>query len=345
MWTHGVHLLASSAYDKNLIAPAGTTKYIVCPAGVGQGTPGSPDPSAAVCTATPFTGPNLDAGLLSEGLITGAVGQINALITPGVNNYNSFYLQLQRRVARGFSMMTSYTFSHSLQSRADFNNQFDLSNTHGSSLLDQRHRLSIAAVYAPDASGITNNLERHLLSDWTISTLMQFNSGRPYTALLSSSCTGPNLASCGPSGNNTLNDSAINESTGNTAAGIAGAGPVPGVGYNKFYGPWINEIDLGLTRAFHITERQSIQFEAQVFNLFNHPNFFVQAGAGIVQTQYNPVGANCGDGASLNQTCFLVPNSGFKTLESINQLNGPRTFHRVSLSFLSAAESPEILLS
>jgi len=326
MWTHGVHLLASSAYDKNLIAPTGTTKYIVCPAGVGQGTPGSPDPSAAVCTATPFTGPTLDAGLLSEGLITGAVGEINALISPGVNNYNSFYLQLQRRVARGFSMMTSYTFSKSTQSGADFNNQFDLSNTHGTSLLDQRHRLSIAAVYAPDASGITNNLERHLLSDWTISTLMQFNSGRPYTALLSSSCTGPNLASCGPSGNNTLNDSAINESTGNTAAGIAGAGPVPGVGYNKFYGPWINEIDLGLTRAFHITERQSIQFEAQVFNLFNHPNFFVQAGAGIVQTQYNPVGANCGDGASLNQTCFLVPNSGFKTLESINQLNGPRTF-------------------
>lgn len=325
MWTHGVHLLASSAYDKNLIAPTGTTKYITCPAGVGQGTPGSPDPSAAVCTATPLVGPNLDAGLLSEGLITSAVGQVNALISPGVNNYNSFYLQVQRRVARGFSMMTSYTFSKSTQSGADFNNQFDLSNTHAVSLLDQRHRLSIAAVYAPDASGLSNTVERRLLSDWTISTLMQFNSGRPYTALLASSCTGTNFANCNGS-NNTLNDSAINESTGNTAAGIAGAGSVPGVGYNTFYGPWINEIDLGLTRTFHITERQSIQFEAQVFNLFNHPNFFVQAGAGIVQTQYNPVGANCGDGVTLNQTCFLVPNSGFKTLESINQLNGPRTF-------------------
>jgi hypothetical protein len=222
--------------------------------------------------------------------------------------------------------MTSYTFSKGTQSGADFNNQFDLSNTHGPSLLDQRHRLSIAAVYNPDASGLSNDFQRHLLSNWTISTVMQFNSGRPYTGLLASSCTGPNLASCGSSGNDTINDSAINESTNNTALGIAGAGPVPGVGYNSFYGPWIDEIDLGIKRGFHITDRQTIEIEAQVFNLFNHPNYFVQAGSGINQTQYDPVGPACGDGMSPNQTCFLVPSSGFKTLESINQLNGPRTF-------------------
>jgi hypothetical protein len=326
MWTHGVHLLASSAYDKNLVPPTGTTTYYVCPAGIGQGNPGSPDPSAAVCGGSPITGPNLDAGLLSEGHITSAVGQINALISPGVNNYNSLYVQIQRRVAHGLSLMTSYTFSKGVQTGADFNNQFDLNPTYGPTLLDQRHRLSVAAVYAPDASGLQNDFARHLLSSWTVSTVMQFNSGRPYTGLLASSCTGTNLASCGSSGNNTLNDSAINESTGNTAAGIVGAGPVPGPNYNSFYGPWIDEIDLGLARAFHVTERQTIEIQAQVFNLFNHANYFVQAGAGINQTQYNPVGANCGDGATLNQTCFLVPNSAFQTLQSINQLNGPRTF-------------------
>jgi hypothetical protein len=333
MWTHGVHLLASSAYDKNLVPPTGTTTYIVCPAGIGQGTAGSPDPSPTVCTGPTVTGPNLDSNLLAEGQISPAVGQINALISPGVNNYNSLYVQIQRRVARGLSLMTSYTLSKGRQSGADFNDQFDLSDTHGPTLLDQRHRLSIAAVYAPDASGLSNDFERHLLSDWTISTVIQFNSGRPYTALLNSACTGPNLANCNGT-NSTLNDSAINESTGNTAAGIAGAGPVPGIRYNSFYGPWIDEIDLGLTRAFHITERQSIELQAQVFNLFNHPNYFVQAGGGIVQTEYDPIAGtlaggapgNCGDGATLNQTCYLVPHSGFKTLESINQLNGPRTF-------------------
>jgi hypothetical protein len=301
MWTHGVHLIASSAFDKNLVSPTGTTTYFVCPGGL--------------CSGASVTLPNLDGSLLSEGRITSAVGQINALISPGVNNYNSLYVQIQRRVNHGLSLVTSYTFSKGLQTGADFNNQFDLSNTHGPTLLDQRHRLSVAAVYAPEVSGLQNDLTRHLLSHWTISTVMQFNSGRPYTGLLTSA-----------SGGSTLNDSAINESTGNTAAGIVGAGPVPGEGYNSFYGPWIDEIDLGLTRAFRITERHSIEIQAQVFNLFNHPNYFVQAGAGIDQNQYNPVGSNCGDGKTINQTCDLMPASGFKTLQSINQLNGPRTF-------------------
>ncbi|MHB8484303.1 MAG: TonB-dependent receptor domain-containing protein [Candidatus Acidiferrales bacterium] len=296
MWTHGVHLLASSAYDKNLIPPAGTTTYVL-PSG------------------TSVTGPNLDSGLLTDGLITSAVGQINALISPGVNNYNSFYAQLQRRVAHGLSVMTSYTFSKNLQTGVDFFNQFNLKDTHGPSLLDQRHRLSIAAVYAPDVSAISNMTTRHIFSDWTISTVMQFNSGRPYAGLLGAA----------PSGDN-LNDSAFNESTGNTALGINGAGPSPGIGLDRFYGPSIDEIDLGLARAFHITERQSIQIQAQVFNLFNHPNFYVQNGSGIFQTQYDPTGATCGDGASTNQTCFLAADPGFKTLESIGQLNGPRTF-------------------
>ena len=30
-WTHGVHLISSSAYDLNLIPPTGTTTYVVCP--------------------------------------------------------------------------------------------------------------------------------------------------------------------------------------------------------------------------------------------------------------------------------------------------------------------------
>ena len=327
MWTHGVHLLASSAYDKNLIAPGGNTTYTVCPAGVGQGG-ASPDPSSTVCTGPTFTAPNLDSNMLTEGAVSSAVGQINALISPGVNNYNSLYVQIQRRAARGLSLMTSYTFSKSTQTGADFNDQFNFGNTHGPTLLDQRHRLSVAAVYSPDASGLTSDMARHLLSDWNLSTVMQFNSGRPYTALLSSACTGANFLNCNGA-NSTLNDSAINESTGNTAAGIVGAGSAPGIGYNAFYGPWINEIDLGLARSFHITDRQSFQIEAQVFNLFNHPNFFVQAGSGVNQTLYNPVGATCGDGSSVNQVCYLVPNTGaggFGTLQSINQLNGPRTF-------------------
>jgi hypothetical protein len=89
----------------------------------------------------------------------------------------------------------------------------------------------------------------------------------------------------------------------------------------------INEVDLGLSRTFHIRETQTITLMAEAFNLLNTSNFYVQNGTGINQYQYNPLGSNCGDGLTLNQTCYLVPNNGpggFGTLNSISQLNGPR---------------------
>ncbi len=62
MRTHGVHLLASNASDKNLVPPAGSTTYVVCP---GPGT----------CSGPTFTGPNLDGNLLTEGFISSAVSR------------------------------------------------------------------------------------------------------------------------------------------------------------------------------------------------------------------------------------------------------------------------------
>jgi hypothetical protein len=318
-WTHGVHLIASSAYDLNLMRPTGTTQYIVCPAGT-VSTP---------CEGPSVTAPNLDSGLLTEGAINPNAGQINALISPGLNTYNSLFVQVRRRATRTLQLLSSYTWSKNMDSNGvDFNNQFDFSNTHSPSLLDQRHRLSIAAVWQPLTSDISSSWAKAMLSNWTLSTVMAFNSGRPYTPLLNSACTGTSLNNC-TGANDTLNDSAINESTGNTAAGINGLGPSPNFGLNSFYGPWIDEVDLGLERRFHISERHVIAFKVQVFNVTNHANFFVQNGAGINQTQYNPVGPTCGDGATLQQTCYLIPNVGpgnFQSLQSIGQLNGPRVF-------------------
>ena len=324
MWTHAVHLASSSAFDLNLNPlAAGTTTYVVCPAGVG--VPGVPA-DAAHCPGAGFTGPTLDSALLTEGRLTPNFNQINALISPGVNNYNSFYFQLQRRMTRGLSAQVAYTFSKAILSNgADFNNQFDFRDTHGPSLLDQRHRLSFAAVYSPDASHWSDGVTKTLLSNWTLSTVMGFNSGRPYTAVLGGTCTGTDFTNCNTkTASDNINSTNFNQGTGNTAAGINGGGtPSLTQGFNSFYGPWINEIDLGLARALHITERQTITLKVQVFNLFNHPNYFVQNGGGVNATQYGPFGTNCGNGA-LMQTCFLVPQSGFGALNSVSELNGPR---------------------
>ena len=90
MWNHGVHLLSGSAYDLNLNPLQGTTTYIVCPPGA----------TTAPCSGPTITLPNMDNGLLTEGRINPNLGQINELISPGQNYYNSFFVQLQRRMSQ-----------------------------------------------------------------------------------------------------------------------------------------------------------------------------------------------------------------------------------------------------
>jgi hypothetical protein len=234
-------------------------------------------------------------------------------------------------MSRGLSLQFSYTFAKSIMlDGMDFNNQFDFSNTHAPSLLDQRHRISFAAVYRPELQRLTSSgAGRAVLSGWTLSSVMDFSSGRPYAALLSPACTSAlplSFTTCNGADDN-LNDTAFNQDTANTAGGVNGAGPTPGIGLNSFYGPWLERIDVGLARSFSIREGKELQLQAQVFNLLNHANYYVQNGDGINQLQYNPIGPNCGDGASLNQTCYLVPNSGpgnFGTLQEISPNGLPR---------------------
>ncbi len=320
MWNHGVHILSGSAYDLNLYPLTGTTTYIVCP----------PSATTAPCSGQSITLPNMDSGLLGEGRIDSKLGQIDELISPAQNVYNSLFAQLQRRMARGLSLEGSYTFAKSIMlDGMDFNNQFDFSNTHAPSLLDERHRVSLAGVYEPHMERMAaSHAGRAALADWRLSTVMEFSSGRPYAGMLSPACTSTTLSFGNCNGaNDNLNDTAFNEDTANTAGGINGGGPTPGIGLNSFYGPWLQRIDLGLARDIEIKDNSQIELQVQSFNLFNHANYYVQNGDGINQLQYNPIGSNCGDGMTLHQTCYLVPNSGpgnFGALQEISPDGLPR---------------------
>jgi hypothetical protein len=330
MWNHGDHILSGSAYDVNLQPLRGTTTYIVCPASA----------TTLPCSGPSYTLPTMDSGLLVDGVpgISSQLDQVQELISPAQNYYNSGFVQLQRRMSEGLSLQFSYTFAKSIMlDGMDFNDQFNFSNTHAPSLLDERHRLTFAAVYRPELEKLTSSgTGRKVLSGWTLSSVMEFSSGRPYAGLLSPACTSPvalpgakltkALGNCTGADDN-LNDTAFTQTTAATAGGINGAGPTPGIGLNSFYGPWLERIDVGVARSIPISEGKELQLQAQAFNLFNHANYYVQNGDGINQLQYNPVGTTCGDGLHFNQTCYLVPNSGpgnFGTFQEISPDGLPR---------------------
>lgn len=46
-----------------------------------------------------------------------------------------------------------------------------------------------------------------------------------------------------------------------------------GLARNAFYGPWFDNLDLGLFKNFKVTEKTKLQIRFEAFNLPNHPNF------------------------------------------------------------------------
>jgi hypothetical protein len=51
------------------------------------------------------------------------------------------------------------------------------------------------------------------------------------------------------------------------------AGTFGDLGRNTFYGPSYNQIDFSIIKKIPLTERTNLDFRAEFFNLFNHPNF------------------------------------------------------------------------
>ena len=68
------------------------------------------------------------------------------------------------------------------------------------------------------------------------------------------------------------------------------------------------QIDIGLTRSFHLTESQSLSLQVQAFNVLNHANYYVQNGNGVNAIQYLPFGDIAEIRQSANQS-DLLPRS------------------------------------
>ena len=64
---------------------------------------------------------------------------------------------------------------------------------------------------------------------------------------------------------------------------------------NLIYQPGFQNWNLGLFKKFAFTERVGMQFRAEAFNAFNHPNWGgASGGSGSTGVQFNPNNANFG---------------------------------------------------
>ncbi len=212
----------------------------------------------------------------------------------GNTDYNSLELSLRRKMSKGLSYALNYTFSHGLANFGDnltagafpqnaYNYGAEMSNSN----LDIRSRFVGNFIYdLPFGQGkrfLSNpGAASRWLGGWQLNGIVTLQTGSPY------SVTAPNdglmgfthsvYADCiGDPFSGATTDHNSYTTTGFLINPAAFAAPAPGTfgtcAPRKFHGPGIQMVDLSLFKQFRFTERWQLQFRAEFFNAFNHPNF------------------------------------------------------------------------
>jgi hypothetical protein len=220
----------------------------------------------------------------------------------GNSVYHGMTLSFSKRFSNHFEFLSSWTWSHTIDDSTDLqtllapqnNNRPDLERSN--SAFDQRHRWVTSAVLQSPYRQSDEGAWKKLAADWTFAPIVEWSSGRPFTVLTGTDFNldfGSNTdrPSVGVSGG--VPSLFIPEVTAFTPPTVCPTDPLTGnptntiftglpipsffgctgnLGRNKFFRPPFFTWDLRVARKFSITERWSVEFIADMFNLTNRFN-------------------------------------------------------------------------
>ena len=151
---------------------------------------------------------------------------------------------------------------------------------------------------------------KHVVGGWTLSSIWRVQDGRPVTALMDDypSCAFDGGLTCGVVSN----------------FGGADVGRFPLFARNSlFTTPYLFTTDLRIGREFKLSERISMEFLWEAFNLFNKTNV-----VDVVNDAFNVPDTTCPAPAGVNPATFggcITPRSSFlSTYSTGNTLYGAR---------------------
>jgi hypothetical protein len=228
--------------------------------------------------------------------------------------YNALTINLTKSFSRHFTMLSSYTWSHSIDDGTDLQSTLEPPDSRfprlerSNSVNDQRHRWVTSGVFQTSSHKPGDGMWAAISSDFTIAPLIDVSSGRPFNVI---------------SGADTRLDLGASENrpsvvTGNggtvspfihgvsftpadlclTNAGVPftvpGVAPSQGcngtLGRNAFTMPFFFQFDLRVSKGINLGERFRLDLIADAFNLFNHTNI------SAVNQLCDPSAATCSAG-------------------------------------------------
>jgi hypothetical protein len=241
-------------------------------------------------------------------------------------NYNGLQITAQQRLTHNFSVQGFYIWSKSLQSQ-DLDTAGNTGNSatttsedpHNKFLdrqrsdFDQRHVMAASFVYKSQY-GIDNRVLRQVVNGWTVTSIIQLQSGNPINITTGSDNNGDGVTNDRPNLAPGVLRARVKDNGGSRTAmmqdwvdysqfcvagaalnGVAacpqnGAGPANSDGtlrQNELDGPGRRAIAASIFRDFPITQRVRFQLRGEstnVFNLTNLPNPTLTLSSGAPST-------------------------------------------------------------
>lgn len=299
------------------------------------------------------TGPGgfYDPHYLNDGFYS----PITAFMPWGASTYHGLQTQLQRRLTNGMFFQVAWTWSHLIDnSTADFHSTDisprrpqdfrNLPAERADSILDHPHRITALVSYdVPWFAHDSNWVKKNVLGNYQFVPVFTWESGQWGTVQSAvdanmNADAAPDRTIFNPAGvKGTGSD--ITPITNNTACGLppcivgwvannpnaqyitAGMGSIATSSRNTLVLPPINNFDITASKHFKLGERYQVDFLAQAFNLFNHPQF---------------IGGSVNDIASIGITGpardNFIPATGIFNQPRFNFSSNPRTM-QLALKF------------
>ncbi|HLX86233.1 MAG TPA: carboxypeptidase regulatory-like domain-containing protein [Terriglobales bacterium] len=231
--------------------------------------------------------------------------------------YNSLQVSLDKRFSHGLQFTAAYTYSKSIDEASSFEgilNPLPGAHNYAPSLFDARHRFVVSYFWNLPIKKY-NGLAGKVLNDWAVSGITTYQTGFPIRITSSADNELMNsfdfelpgepdqLSKFGwqspqKNGNYYFNPQIFTE---NTTDPTCGGAPYPGC-YDPSLlgrvgnaprticcGPGISDTDFVVMKSLKVNERTHFEFRAEIFNIFNHTQFFNPDGNSTDGSQFGQV--------------------------------------------------------
>ncbi len=285
--------------------PAGMTLHL--PYGP-QATVTGPNPSPITLVglrpfSSPLCNPLTGAGCPASGVPV--FSSIFAQDTIANSAYNSLQVSLEKRFAHGLQFTMAYTFSKSIDQASSFEgilNPIDPRLSRSLSLFDARHRFVLSYYWEVPVRKYDGAMGK-LLDGWALSGITTFQTGFPIR--ITSDADNELMDSFDfelpgepdqiapfttqrpqTHGSYYFNPAAFTEDTTVDPSLFGRIGNAP---RTICCGPHISNTDFAVLKNIALSDTKKFEFRAEMFNLFNHTQFFNPDGNSSDGTQFGQV--------------------------------------------------------